>query len=444
MRRWWLLALLALVAGWLVYTTINRPRKFVWDVETEFLHNDDEPLGASLFDKMAQATLPNGYSCYSGDIVDLAGDGQRRSYLFLKKTLYLDSITFARLDSLVRKGDNVMFVTDKLLVDYVSVSQYGFSMETLRGERFSLDSLKAELSGSIVSNPDTIRYGQRTSLVSSRFISSYIDVSDRNVMVTSRGGVNDFTEYNVMLNGDTIVQKPSSVWEEIDYDSLSHSFSRMERHDMAMSVVKRLGKGKFIFVANPLLFTNYGILDKQTSQYIAFQMAQIAGKPVVRVTASTIDRSDSGSGKSLLYYMLDHRPLRWALAVIMAAVVLGMLFTARRRQRKIPLVTKPQNRTLEFVDILGTIYFRRHDNHDLLCKKYIYFRERLRRTLLLDINDTDDDTVARVLAQNTGLDEQSITAMLNRLHTLTADGMEVSNRQLSQCVNEINEITKRL
>ena len=122
-----------------------------------------------------------------------------------------------------------------------------------------------------------------------------------------------------------------------------------------------------------------------------------------------------------------------------------MFFTARRRQRVIPVVAAPVNRNLEFVRILGTIYFRNHDNHDLLCKKYTYFREELRRTLLIDIEDKrSEQSNVRNLSQRTGLPEETVSETLLLLRTLTAEGAQVSNQQLTEAVSKVDEIIKQL
>ena len=122
-----------------------------------------------------------------------------------------------------------------------------------------------------------------------------------------------------------------------------------------------------------------------------------------------------------------------------------MFFTARRRQRIIPVIPPRINRNVEFVRLLGTIYFRRYDNADLLSKKYTYFREDLRRKWMIDLDDNHmlQDNV-RELSQRTGLSESDISATLANLRQLSVEGRHVSERELMDAIRQINEITKHL
>ena len=74
------------------------------------------------------------------------------------------------------------------------------------------------------------------------------------------------------------------------------------------------------------------------------------------------------------------------------------MFYARRRQRVIPVVEEPKNRSIEFVKLIGTLYYQKHINHDLLQKKYAYFTETLRRLMMVDVEDTETrkDDVAQI------------------------------------------------
>ncbi len=88
-------------------------------------------------------------------------------------------------------------------------------------------------------------------------------------------------------------------------------------------------------------------------------------------------------------------PLRWAVYLMMLGVVLFMIFTARRHQRVVPIVEKPKNRSLEFIQLIGTLYYQRHDHADLVRKKFRFFAEEVRRSAGIDISDVNQgDAIA--------------------------------------------------
>ena len=411
--------LMVLSLAWLIYGMLG-DRRFVW-VDT-FDHNSDEPFGCQLFDKMAEATLPNGYSYCKSDLDTLFQSGRRRSFLLVSSFIDWDPDSFARLDSCVRSGDKLMLVTTGMSLyseedddwwDKVSDGMYTYSY-------FDKEELAKSLKGKIT--PDTLLCdgGIRIAVPSTLLISRFT-LPDKRFVSTCRF-----------------------------YKLASASAEQLKDHWSVSARVRR-GRGEVYIVTTPLLFTNYGVLDSEISRFLGYQLSQIADNPVVRIAPQSLSRFARDVNQpnekvvSPLYFMLDRPPLRWALYTLVAAVVLLMFFTARRRQRVIPVMTAPVNRNLEFVRILGTIYFRHHDNHDLLCKKYTYFREELRRTILIDIDDmSSEQSNLKNLSQRTGLSEDDVAETLQLVRSLTAEGVEVSNQQLTEAVMKIDEIIKQL
>ena len=93
----------------------------------------------------------------------------------------------------------------------------------------------------------------------------------------------------------------------------------------------------------------------------------------------------------------------------MIAILLFMIFTARRRQRVIPVIREPENKSLEFTELIGTLYYQKKDHADLVHKKFIYFAEELRREIQVDIEEVaDDERSFRRIAQKTGMDAEEI------------------------------------
>ena len=131
---------------------------------------------------------------------------------------------------------------------------------------------------------------------------------------------------------------------------------------------------------------------------------------------------------------------------MLCAALIFMFFSARHRQRVIPVVAKPVNRNLEFVKLLGPIYYRRHDNHDLFLKKYTYFKEELRRKQMIDLEDERmREGNARMLAQRTNTEEKDMANTLKLLRAVAdTDAAELGNAQLQECIQKIDDILGRL
>ena len=122
---------------------------------------------------------------------------------------------------------------------------------------------------------------------------------------------------------------------------------------MPVAMSRRWGKGEVILVSTPLIFTNYGMLDGKNATYIFRLLSQMGKLPIVRTEGYM--KETAQVQQSPFRYLLAHQPLRWALYLTMITIILFMIFTAKRRQRVIPVIHEPANKSLEFTELIGTL-----------------------------------------------------------------------------------------
>ena len=205
----------------------------------------------------------------------------------------------------------------------------------------------------------------------------------------------------------------------------------------------KYGKGELFLSCEPLLLTNYGILDSQINGLIFRIMSQFRGLPVVRVEGYMPKSEEQAS--SPFRFFFQHRALRWAVYLALLGVLLFCVFYARRRQRVIPVVKEPDNKSLEFVRLIGTLYHQRHVNRDLLQKKYDYFCETLRRQLMIDIEDlTSNADIVRQIAQHTGLETAEVQTIIDRINRYLGTQDELTDAMLRQAIDNMDKIINNL
>ena len=100
-----------------------------------------------------------------------------------------------------------------------------------------------------------------------------------------------------------------------------------------------------------------------------------------------------------------------------------MLFTTKRRQRVIPVVVSPSNKSVEFVELIGTLFFRKRDHAGLVKKRYLYFAEELRREIRVDVDEVQHDgpNFSRI-AQKTGLDYEVVASFFREVRPVLYGG----------------------
>ena len=216
-----------------------------------------------------------------------------------------------------------------------------------------------------------------------------------------------------------------------------------------MAVERNLYRGKLIMASTPLLFTNYGILDRAANVYLMRLISRVDNVPVVRMDGDaelTINgERKEADAQSPLHFFLQHPPLKWAIYLTLATVLLFYIVTARRRQRVIPVVRGKRESELEFAWLVSKLYLHCHDNADLVCKKRALFADALRSALDVDIFDRKADAVSvATIAACSGQDAERIKALLLDLRLVGEGEVKMSDKEMKRLIDQMNEIIKKL
>ena len=184
----------------------------------------------------------------------------------------------------------------------------------------------------------------------------------------------------------------------------------------------RIDKGEIILVSAPLLFTNYMTVSGNGSVVQGRLMDRLKHHSVIR--SESFMSGTAMTESSPFYVFLKQPPLRWALYLALLGILLFCCFTSRRRQRVVPVIEKPQNRNVEFVQLIGTLYWQEHDNTGLLAKKLAYTKDEIRRQ---NVRVSPDDQY-----------------LIDRI-TQTVDGQfALTDQELKAYVHELNRIQQAM
>jgi hypothetical protein len=194
------------------------------------------------------------------------------------------------------------------------------------------------------------------------------------------------------------------------------------------------GKGWFYLHCMPQAYTNYNMLAGRNITYIERTLSYL---PVQPVYWEEFYKGNARDLESPLRFLIVTPPLRWALYLAMAALLLFMAFEAKRRQRIIPVIKPLANTTLEFTQTIGRLYYQHRDHKNIAEKKITYFLDHLRSHYYVQTGEFDDDLLDRLHAK-TGRSREEITALFNLIaHIRRNDG--VSEAQLLQLHRSIEK-----
>lgn len=426
--------IIVLMAGIILFET-KAPSYFQWN-DTSQSYDSKQPFGCYVMDSVLRASMPQGYEVAgSGIMARVKDEKQQYTFLFTGHYAHFANVYEVDMLQLIEGGNNVLFAVNDFYDPY-SYNYYddnsigekaGFSYHTVN--HVHMDNLSKDVL-SDHTNHDTINW----------FPDNLFDAASYPINAA-------FCQKRLTLDGSYRIL---ATLHAVEYNS-GWSYDDQQEEDSHHSAVAGIrdygeGKGKLLVTSMPMIFSNYGILNDTIRPLVLRLLSECGNKPVVRYDPNCIDKTDSSNqeSESPLRYLLANRPLRWAFYLALATVVAFVLFSARRRQRVIPVIQPPVNHMMDFVKRIGGIYYKRHDNVDLLLKKYATFSNDLRVKAMIDIEDNDNlDDELLMLSNRTGMPLDQLQRLIHDVKEAAAV-MSIHDEKLKGLIDMMNDIIHRI
>lgn len=434
---------------------VNLPKKFVWS--PTFSHVDKQPFGCFVFDSVLTQSLPNGYHVTKKTFFQLDQEHAKEkiSVLMVVDQQNLKQLDVKYLCNIARRGGKVMVVASSSFDDgrnadtvVVDELERTFKVRIEDGMYFSLRGILAGLKAHDNDMYDTIYWNNRETMYAAQSYRMFYNMVGGTLFVDSVPKVKRLA-YTLSTAGYDYKYDSLYVGDFTRFDTIVDKKERIERIDtfaikkIPVAVSVPYGKGEVIFVSSPLLFTNYGMLEGNTFVYIFRLMSYLADLPVYRTEAYVKTDAMLVAEQSPFREFIKRPPLRWALYLALLGVVLFMIFTARRRQRVIPIMSKPANRSLEFIQLIGTLYYQRKDHVDLVRKKFKLFAEELRKTAGVDISDVNtDDREYLLLAEKTGMNSDRLKKVIRQIRLVLHSEGNISVEEMRSLIDAMDTIVR--
>jgi hypothetical protein len=169
------------------------------------------------------------------------------------------------------------------------------------------------------------------------------------------------------------------------------------------------GLGRIYLHTQPLVFTNYHLLYGN----VEYASKVLSYLPIRKCIRDNYYKPGRFVNDSPMRYILSQPPLHAAYYLLLLTLLLYMVTESKRRQRVVPVIRAPENRSLQFVKTVGNLYFNQQDNTDLLRKKVVFFKEFLREHYYLTTISSNNECVAMVSAKS-GVPVDLVREILNR------------------------------
>jgi hypothetical protein len=161
----------------------------------------------------------------------------------------------------------------------------------------------------------------------------------------------------------------------------------------ALFIKTSYGKGCFYFMSVPDIYTNYFIVNDPNREAVYKTLSYINAD---RIYWDSFYKSYNNRQGSELQFIFANDSLYAAYSIAFIALLVFMIFALKRKQKAIPIVEPLQNTTLQFVEVVGSVYYN-SKNHKVIAEEKINsFFEFLRNKFLVTGKNLDPESVLRI------------------------------------------------
>ena len=157
------------------------------------------------------------------------------------------------------------------------------------------------------------------------------------------------------------------------------------------------GKGSLYLAADPKFFSNYSLLKPQGAAYAATALSFV--KNTHQLVWDEYYSQGAGGNASFMRVFLSNYTLQWAYYITLFSLLLFVVYEIKRRQRIIPVIEPLSNSTLDFVTVVGQVYYENRNNADIAQKKVLYLLTYLRDEYQLRATNLDKEFAEKLTAK---------------------------------------------
>lgn len=182
----------------------------------------------------------------------------------------------------------------------------------------------------------------------------------------------------------------------------------------------KFGKGNVFLMNQPIVFTNYELLQNPGSSEYVEQVLSYLPKELKTVwfVKGQTQKSLHDMDRTELSVIFQYPALRAVWLIFLYGLLLFVLFNVKRRQRIVPIIKPLKNTTVEFLQTISNLYMQDDKNaKDITSKKINYFLENVRTKFYLDTNKLDEVFVKRLSAKS-GKEVKQVQELMDTINIL--------------------------
>lgn len=164
------------------------------------------------------------------------------------------------------------------------------------------------------------------------------------------------------------------------------------------------GKGNLYLSTVPEAFTNYQLVHPANCGYVYTALSYLPNQPIIWDEYYKVGNNTQDSPLRVLF---NNAALRTAYDVLLISLVIFLLLGIKRQQRIIPVIEPLKNTSLQFVEVVGTLYFQQGNHKNIAEKKIHFFLDFIRTNFQVRTAIFDTAFLERISALS-GIEQEKV------------------------------------
>jgi len=365
--------------------TLESPSRYLW--KENYKASSDQPYGTKFIQKLLESYKPGEKFIFNDktplrQLLDSSRIKTKTDYVFIGSSIYLDSLDRHTLLKFIASGNNAfistvylpIYILDSVYINECDQQMYLTEHDTLSTTlNFYNDALKTKKGYTYA-----YRFGKTDANYFWKNINTEV-FCDSTTWMTPLG-----------------YAKPNRV-----------NFLRIHH-----------GSGYLYIHTNPLVFTNYFMVNADKVEYASSVFSHLDGNDIIWDEFSRSQLLQNNAPEvNPMAYILQQDSLKYAWWLLLIAALLYTLFTAKRRQKVIPVLVEKTNTSLEFVKMISSLHFQNGNHRDIGRKRIKYFYYYIKMKYGIHIQNLAEANQAR-LAEKSKVESSIVQAVATEFDRL--------------------------
>jgi hypothetical protein len=206
-------------------------------------------------------------------------------------------------------------------------------------------------------------------------------------------------------------------------------------------IKKSWGRGTIYISTVPEAFTNYHLTARNNHEYVSAALSYL---PLQKVFWDEYYKAGNISKDSPLRVIFNQPALRSAYFLVIFSILVFMALGAKRKQRIIPELDPMRNTTMQFVEVVGALYFQAGDHKNIAEKKITYFLEYIRSAFNVKTATIDEAMLLKVSSLS-GIELEKIRELFGFFSVISSRSSinQQELLKLNSMIEEFHKMSKR-